>query len=1572
MTIDYQPFRQFFAGAGKLFKIIFKATNCYDYEAKILDCYDDNSKIGLTIDAQKAVFRGGGEILTTQFCEDSYIELELEIWPDTTDATNGDRYLMFWVDGVPTGVKAYAHGIDFTQTANSAKKIKIGSPDCDVNIYLIKAYESYLDKDAHIDNFILDAATVEDMLARNSRNDVLGLDGKISWELVVQQNPSLPVHLYDIPRMTKTKKDKVSGCIYEQYKQTTASPVVKCADATIKVQGTSSAAYGVAAFNIDTDFNASMTDADGELLKYFDADNKELTEYRGFWAMRPTSIPVDFTCTKVNVASCENANNAVNAEWYNRFQPYWDAHRRKNPKARDCMEFTPGLMFIKDRNTVGNGEVILDEDGNEISDGHASNAYRNVYSDDAEYMKLVRQLSKGEIDSSVLPYRQYAVCNMGNSKDNTHVFHDESNPKAYCVEVTDNQNVEHWMTVEANLEAFEEIKTGPNPHKEFYEFRYPEDATDEMKNDWLKFEHWMAKNDPSPYDETTHPNGYTGELLPAPVSFPAKEFQGFNPPGFDDSTASGVTLKGLKISRYAGTYTNDTKEYRIAKMLHECENYMVMDSVVYHYLFIERHTMVDNVAKNTFWSTEDGEHWDLTKNYDNDTADGNNNTGYLVYSYGIECMDNENDEENGGIKKVFNAANSVWFNFIHELTEAQAHLFAQLESKGAWSASTYLNAFKDYQEVIPERCWVEDYFRKYIRPRRLDLDQDTYLKRLEGGKKIHQRKQYETYQEYYMGSKYEAGIGQSQTESIDTRLNSGTGFNKDTTIPVTTYIDCYPRAAIGGNTAKKRVKRGEVYEIPVGSLVTTANDATAYWYPTAYIQTMDRVSKLYPLSVNFTHAGKLRRINIGDENSSYLNSFLESAKFEKNAMLEELNVANAGVRSDTKNLGNLGLTLAKSLKKINISGSSYSRVEFAEGCLLEEAYINGVQELKAKSLSNLKTMVFDKESYTPGETRFVNNIYKNLINLYVTDCPAIDTYDLVKNCNIQKYELINVDWTITDNSLSNGMLVNIDVLDKLLNVSEGLETATLLTGKIKIKMDCSADAYQIYTKYCKKFPNLEIEYEISDLNNAVKLEFYDNDEVEAAKVHYTVLASGDTEGFNALNIKQLVSAAGPLGIEMSNPTKPETKSHTYTFSHYWTCGDNIYYDSTVTEPEAGTISFETVYPTEDMAFYPIFTPEDRWYNVRFYVDGEIVQQDRGDGTMIDAHSVKYNSKYDGKMKNYYYKEHAVSDMRYKFLGWSTDPASRDPKFVDVENYYVTGHTNFYAYFEEESVYESATSYDYFNIAGSELKGIKDGYRDVIQGKITIPLKTKAGVALTTIGEDAFANLPKVTHIYFQSGTSSYKEIKARAFKRDPKVVPVGILEAVYLPDGLLSIGASCFFDQDQLKTVTIPDSVTSIGQEAFCVSVNNSNDMQVHISALPSSLTTLGTKAFWRGGKNITITSIPSGLNQIPSMTFAFCPNVAISDFGTNTANGGCSIEMGAFYQAGLEVANPPRIVNFYSSVDYVDTKSGYHSFADSYLAKASTINIYNQSLFEIIETVNSGIWPGTNIVPTYLDPALN
>ena len=71
----------------------------------------------------------------------------------------------------------------------------------------------------------------------------------------------------------------------------------------------------------------------------------------------------------------------------------------------------------------------------------------------------------------------------------------------------------------------------------------------------------------------------------------------------------------------------------------EFEQHFIKDSLLFYYLFTERHTMVDNRAKNTFWHTEDLVHWDLCMDYDNDTAMGNDNEGGLTLTYGYEDTD---------------------------------------------------------------------------------------------------------------------------------------------------------------------------------------------------------------------------------------------------------------------------------------------------------------------------------------------------------------------------------------------------------------------------------------------------------------------------------------------------------------------------------------------------------------------------------------------------------------------------------------------------------------------------------------------------------------------------------------------------------------------------------------------------------------------------------------------------------------------------------------------------------------------------------------------------------------------
>jgi hypothetical protein len=135
-----------------------------------------------------------------------------------------------------------------------------------------------------------------------------------------------------------------------------------------------------------------------------------------------------------------------------------------------------------------------------------------------------------------------------------------------------------------------------------YEFRFIADESNrqQLSNSWYDLVSWFMENDPSPFNAESHPHGYTGAQLPEPVTFAPYTFKGYTSATTGYKPANPI-LKGLTISTYANKeYTHDTYEYRMAKLLNSCEDHLIMDAVVYHYLFIERHTMIDNVAKNTY------------------------------------------------------------------------------------------------------------------------------------------------------------------------------------------------------------------------------------------------------------------------------------------------------------------------------------------------------------------------------------------------------------------------------------------------------------------------------------------------------------------------------------------------------------------------------------------------------------------------------------------------------------------------------------------------------------------------------------------------------------------------------------------------------------------------------------------------------------------------------------------------------------------------------------------------------------------------------------------------------------
>ena len=1461
MTIDYNVFGIDARQKGKCVKIIFKATKCKDYDGQAVSCHDGSR--GLVLNAQNAIFNSSDIALKVPYCEDSYIEFELDI----ASTEEKKYYIRPWIDGIPAGIKVYNPNSDDFYT-DSSNKLVIGSEDCDVYIYLIKVYERHLKDDDHLNNFIADAPNAAEMVSRFRRNDILDETGEISPTKLAAANPDCRVHVYDISRMTMHKKDKVENCTYTQY-HGGSNAVLNADGVTIKVQGTSSAAYGLAAFNLDSEFENGFTDADGN---HFDE-----------WAMNENSIPVNFFCTKVNVASAEQANNALNQEWYNRYQPYKTVVRGRNPKARDTMEFTPGVLFIKDSNK-------------ETNDKENGGKGDNVFKDTPGYLNK--------------PYaKMYSVCNMGNSKDNVTVFHDVENPMECCVENGDNQLPGQWMTtpqggykvgdsfVAVDLMTIDEGTTTVCPDglersnralwetgmDEIYGFRYP-DGIDEVKKldpqyaeamitGWFRLVKWMAESNPSEkyaiiefkdgysavtyasetdfnaepltkyifnketeeyevatsyeddstvyyivltaeqqfnrynknlytidpsdenrihnlvnkeegfdstktyYYETAHIYGATNEKLPERKTYTGYKFRGYKAPGDLAKYQADYTpiVAGHTESAYAGNYDYDTTEYRMAKMLEECENYLCMDSVVFHYLFIERHSMVDNVAKNTFWSTEDGLVWNLTKDYDNDTSDGNNNQGALELTYGLE----PGDVDAGGTS-IFNAGNSVWLRFIRGLYSTCQRVYQALDTSqgdmpSAWSAEAYLDAFNKWQSVIPERCWIEDYYRKYIRPYEVYND-DMFLDMHEGGKKTYQRKQYETYQNYYISSKY---FGSSCKTNYFTMRPNGQDLSSFK-IPITLYADCYIHGAFGSGTENpnfsQRCKRNTLVEMI--SPIDNATDATTYIFPANLYQSLGNkdtgLNSLKLEQFTVTSAKKLRTLALGTYTSDTVNTALNTIGIGSCENLEELHVA----KMRGEGLAALDLTQAPGIKKVDARDSGFTSVLIASGAPLKSLEMNKPNSIVLSDLTELQTLNFqDPTALTKVD---IDNIDTSYIN------SKEHILDLVDSSKFANARLLNVKWVLQNEdadeiNTSNNTIRTLEMLKNtkfVTNNGQTIPQTATLSGELRIPESVynGSNSVGIYNTYAKDtvYPNLDIIFEGSNAKMPKVSIYNGNNEVCWSKRIQ-----------NGGGVSELTLRTGPNGkFDMSMISKQSSMSADFTFEKQWEIYDKDNNLITTINSELPIYS-ESI--EDDISLKPVFTSKTRQYTLQFYTynpETKKVDKPMGAEIVVDygtplADVLPKEIPWKPEESNYGLKE-ANNFVGYGLTQKTTTPVKND--------YTVSNNQEFYAIFERLSDISAVVHPEWFDyipytyIRDNEYSSYSDiipspkihnveGYAVVpkagliLQGKITIPAMHDNKPVIAIGNNFATESKQQITHIFCEKGSSLY-EILGNAFYKN--------------------------------------------------------------------------------------------------------------------------------------------------------------------------------------------------------------
>ncbi|MGN0489322.1 MAG: DUF6273 domain-containing protein [Ruminococcus sp.] len=1008
-----------------------------------------SGRVGLTVGARGVTLGSVENSTTAPFCEDTKIEVDFDIQAASKE---NERFATVWLRGIPTKT-FYFSDIDSWQQSTK-KNFRIGSDEADVWIYGLKMYPTALSRSSINRNYIADCSDPEEMIARYERNNIFTTTTKNGTTIRTVSKTLLAdakpgLRIIEIKAAKMTTSKGDDGLVPAEIIQT-----LKAGGAKDNFVARNAKFKGQGTSSMDYKHAGLNMDMDfGAATEWLDNDGNPMTGY----SMTENSIPVNYINIKLNIASSDNATNVVIADDYNTFNPCLSVARAEDSRVRDTIEGHPCAVFF----TNTNDPADLDEDGN------------------PKTVTVGAQIiAPGET-------RFIGCGDFNNSKKNYAVFgQTEDYPETFCVEISNNDNPQcRFKSDDLTQEKWNKDKSDETKAHNSFEFRYPKTGTDAMKQKWQELLSWVVSTDRT---------AATGNALVTPT---------------EERTFDGVT------------YETDSAEYRAAKFKAEVTDWFAVDSLVFHYIFTSRHLMPDNRAKNTFCSYEPiaalgGEYrFTFSKNYDNDTAEGTDNSGYLSFRAGLE----DTDTYNGAL--VFNASDSVlWCNVRDLLQTEQKEMYQTLEGQNAWSASRLIKKYSDYRSLRPEALVAEDMYIKYQLPWETYSDA-TFFERMNGTKED-QIRQFETYMEPYMATKYATTLATSS--SIELRASSQV---ENPAIPptgdmvITPFCDLYilVKYGAGGQPIPVRAKAGERTEIKCDSDVLV--DTETYIYMPKYISRIEGLAALYTRVANFSAAEKLQRLELGSSVEGYVNRRLPSISFGANPLLEYIDLRGCVELSNSLNLSG-----APALKELYANNTSIIGVTFAKGAQLRTAYLPAVETLTARDLNFVETFVMAATSLT---------------RVWIDGSPALNPESILEQATkLERGRVTEIDWTLDTPDI-------LTRLARLTGISASGDDADrfVLAGRVTIAASSAEEQQLINDTFT------ELDATFTTTVDSYTVTFKDADG--------TVL---DTQ-----SVREGSEAANPVTSgRIDTPTKEPTIDKTYTFIGWDKDFSNITGNLTVT------------------------------------------------------------------------------------------------------------------------------------------------------------------------------------------------------------------------------------------------------------------------------------------------------------------------------------------------------------------------------------------------------------------------
>lgn len=677
--------------------------------------------------------------------------------------------------------------------------------------------------------------------------------------------------------------------------------------------------------------------------------------------------------------------------------------------------------------------------------------------------------------------------------------------------------------------------------------------------------------------------------------------------------------------------TTDGKEdkTKVDAWKKEFEDWFILDSALYYYLYTLRYTMVDNRAKNSFYhygKCPDGKYRFEFWAYDMDTALGIDNAGKLDIPFGQE----DHDVDDAGAAH-FRAHNSLFFDrivkyFSEELNTRWAAI-EQNPAGNAFDSTSLLNEFDTWQNQFAEELWRLDYERKYKRtyvcgngpdwdnalPKKneagANVTEPRFLKEMMNGRKKYQRRQFERAQDTYMSSKFLGSKNISDTITL-----RGAGASETHSIPANYTLSIVPFANMyinihdgTTNFYHNRCYAGQTYNIDL--LGASGAFDFGYIRGSSNIQELGDLSLKYLQTATLNSGSRLKTIKLGNADERYENKSLKTLAIgSSNRLLEELDIRNL------KYLANesldLPVTNIPSLKRVYAQGSNIRQARFANNGLLEEAYLpETVTELSLRNLHFIKTIELES--------------YNNLVNLTVENCPTMNDKALTmieQAQNLKSVRATNINWEQKTT----------DLLNRIVKMN-----SSLLTGFVKITgyvRQSELDAY------AEAWPDLIVDITGATLVPQYPVAFFNYDGTPILDKNgdpYVQLVDEFKSPYDPTE----KDSSTPIDIDM--PIREATAQYKYVFTGW----DGI----TGAVPEL----------TKVVAMY---VAEDQYYNVYWHnKNGDI---------LYTVTNVKYGDSavYGGNWPTYTVNEAEYYEYSI-FTGW------------DISTSVVVGETHAYAVYE---------------------------------------------------------------------------------------------------------------------------------------------------------------------------------------------------------------------------------------------------------------------------------------------------